>query len=181
MWQSFLGAFLLVVAISVDLFVCAFAYGTSKQCIDFRKTLLLNIVGTFVIGLGLAIGALLGEIIPKDVTLWLSFCILMLLGFVKLANYSREEDKTKHLSLRQTIVLALALSVDGFAAGVGTAAHKPDLVFCVSAVALSLLNGVFIFLLGQKLGQKVAQKTSLNLGWSSGIILIILAFCKLFF
>ena len=180
MWQTFLGAFLIVIAISIDLFICAFAYGTSKQYIHYHKIFLLNIIGTLIIGLGLTVGALLGEIIPASITYWLSFGLLLVLGFIKLIDSTRTKTIFKELSWRQTVILALALSIDGFAVGVCTAAHEFNITLCASIVVLSFITGIFIFWAGHRLGSKIAQKTSLNLGWLSGLILIILAFCKLF-
>lgn len=81
------------------------------------------------------------------------------------------------LSPGEAFSLGIALSLDSAAAGIGAgmmAIHLP------LTILLSLATGVAAILSGSFLGNTVAKKTSLDLSWISGVMLIILAFSKLF-
>lgn len=87
-----------------------------------------------------------------------------------------DADHSFVLSPKESFSLAVALSLDGLAAG-----------FCTGLVAVnigqiilfSLLINMIAILLGCLLGNKVAEKTDLNLSWLSGATLMLLAFLKL--
>lgn len=81
------------------------------------------------------------------------------------------------LSPREAISLGIALSLDSAAAGIGAgmmAVHLP------MTILLSLAAGITAILSGSALGNTIAKKTNLDLSWISGVMLIGLAFSKLF-
>ena len=86
-------------------------------------------------------------------------------------------DCSKVISPKEATYLAIALSLDGIAVGFGAALGNVSVlaVFLASFVTNSLA-----LTLGCYLGKKVANKSMYNLSWVSGLILIILAFIKLF-
>lgn len=84
-------------------------------------------------------------------------------------------DGSNTLSPREAVSLGAALSLDSAAAGfgAGVTALSPLLVG-IQALAvggLAILAGCF-------LGNKLAERTQLNLSWLSGALLILLAFLK---
>ena len=85
-------------------------------------------------------------------------------------------NASKTLSPKEAVYLAIALSVDGLAVGFGAGLvavnHLLVILFAFIADTIALT-------LGCRLGNKVVEKTVLNLSWLSGIVLIGLAFLKL--
>lgn len=81
------------------------------------------------------------------------------------------------LSPQEAFALSLAVSLDGLAIGFGSALAGGGFV---PAVLLSLLLGIAAVLSGNHLGMKVAARSTLNLSWLSGVLLLLLAFLKLY-
>jgi len=85
-------------------------------------------------------------------------------------------DVSKSISTKEAAVLAISLSLDGFAVGFGAAL----LGFNAWVVMLfSLIANGFALWLGGKLGYKVAQNPRFNISWLAGVVLIGLAFMQL--
>ena len=85
-------------------------------------------------------------------------------------------DNSLVLSPKESFSLALALSLDGLAAGFGTGLVAVNIG---QIIIFSLLINMVAILLGCLIGNKVAEKTDLNLSWLSGATLMVLAFLKL--
>ena len=85
-------------------------------------------------------------------------------------------DHSYELSPKESFSLAVALSLDGLAAGFSTGLMVTNYV---QIILFSLLINIVAVLLGCFIGNKVAQKSELNLSWLSGATLILLAFLKL--
>lgn len=86
-------------------------------------------------------------------------------------------DESKRLSIKESIPLAIALSIDSLAVGLGSGLASTRAIFIIT---LSLIMGLLAIFLGSFIGKKVAQKTSINLSWISGVILILLGISKIF-
>jgi len=102
---------------------------------------------------------------------------LLNLGFVLKIYADPEEadiDGSKELSPKEAAPLAVALGLDGlsvgFGVGIGAALASAFLI-----VGLSLVIGVILVMLGCLFGNKIASRTSLDLSWLSGAILITIA------
>lgn len=87
-----------------------------------------------------------------------------------------DRDMSHTLSPREAASLAAALSLDGLAAGFGAALGN---IGVLQAVVFSLIANALAVILGCLAGNRIAQKTSLDLSWLSGVMLLILAFFKL--
>ena len=87
-----------------------------------------------------------------------------------------DRDASKTLSPGEAASLSLAMSLDGlavgFGAGLGGGPHLLTLLF-------SLLLGAAAVLGGSALGNKAASKYRRDLSWTSGLLLLILAFLRL--
>ena len=88
-----------------------------------------------------------------------------------------DRDASRTLAPIEAIPLAFAMSLDGLAVGFGAAFDGMHIWMVISA---SLLFGVLAILSGSALGNRLAQKTSFDLSWLSGVILIFLSVSKLF-
>jgi len=203
-----LEAFGLVVALAIDEMLCSFGYGTNKIKIPLRSMLIINGIDTALLGLGLLLGALVGQLIPLTLTAILSFMILFFLGLSKVFDsaikkiirknnginkkfnfslfnlgfilnvYANPEeadaDRSKILSPKEAIPLALALGLDGLSVGfgVGIATLNFGLI-----ILMSFIVGMVMLLLGSWLGTFLAKRSELDFSWLSGIILIVIAIC----
>lgn len=102
----------------------------------------------------------------------LSF-ILTVYGDPEKAN----ADQGQELSPRESISLAIALSLDSAAAGLGAgsvAAH-PFITFL-----FSMFFGIIAITVGSHLGKKLTDRSCLDFTWLGGILLICLAFFERF-
>lgn len=98
------------------------------------------------------------------------FCI-QLLGDPTMADF----DKSKTLSLKEAFALAVSLSLDGLAVGLGAGMVQ---ISILEIFLFSLVTDMVAVVVGQKLGYTIAKKTQLNLSWMSGAILFVLALTK---
>lgn len=87
-----------------------------------------------------------------------------------------DADRSRSLSVPEAVSLAVALSVDGLAAGFG--AGLLDQVPWLTLLLSLLITAAAIFG-GSILGKKLSEKVRFDFGWCSGILLILLAICKL--
>lgn len=85
-------------------------------------------------------------------------------------------DSSKELSAREAVALSVSLSFDGLAAGLGAGITGGSLF---TTLLLSFLLSMLSVYSGCFLGNKVSEKTELNLTWVSGLILLALAIGKL--
>ena len=85
-------------------------------------------------------------------------------------------DRSRVISPAEAFSLALALSLDGFAAGFGAAIGNADIVLILIC---SLITTFAACLLGWRLGARVSRSVPVNLSWVSGAVLIALAFMSL--
>ena len=85
-------------------------------------------------------------------------------------------DHSYELSPKESVSLSVALSLDGLAAGFSTGLMVTNYI---QIILFSLAINIVAVLLGCAIGNKVAQKSELNLSWLSGATLILLAFLKL--
>lgn len=104
----------------------------------------------------------------------------MSLKFI-LTVYSKPEeadaDGSKTLSVKESVALAFALSIDSLAVGFGAGVAGASIVLCsVFSFALGLLAVFF----GAVIGLRIEKKTSVNLSWLSGVIMIALGVGKFF-
>jgi putative sporulation protein YtaF len=88
---------------------------------------------------------------------------------------SADIDESKTISAGEAAVLAVSLSLDGFAVGFGAALL--GLSFW-AVVFLSLLANGLALWLGGILGNKAARNLRFNISWLAGALLITLAFSR---
>lgn len=200
-----LEAALIALALSVDSFVAAFSYGTSKIKIPLSSVGIISVTGSLITGLSMLTGSFVKDFIPSGFTTLLSFGILFLLGVLKLFESSEpanaDKDNSHSISAKEALSLSAALSLDGCAAGFGASLStgipaSPDAVaagFDASAAAgtvsslvpvaavflFSLIFGVFMVLAGSHIGNKAAGRLPIKPGIIGGLLLILLAVARL--
>lgn len=77
---------LLVLTLSLDAFVASIAYGSNKIKIPFSSIIIINIVCSFFLASSIFFGSQMKKILPENITLIISFTILMLLGIYYLCE-----------------------------------------------------------------------------------------------
>lgn len=85
-------------------------------------------------------------------------------------------DCSKDLSQKEAFTLGIALSLDGFAAGIGAGLLGFDTGIIMS---LAFAMGFLAFAFGGFFGRKIAKIAKIDLSWISGVILLALAFLRL--
>ena len=184
-------------ALSVDSFIAAFSYGTSKIKIPLPSVGIISVTGSLITGLSMLAGSFVKDFIPPGFTTLLSFGILFLLGVLKLFESSEpanaDKDNSHSISAKEALSLSAALSLDGCAAGFGAslsagapaspgaaAAGTVSSLVPVAAVFLfSLIFGVFMVLAGSHIGNKAAGRLPIKPGIIGGLLLILLAVARL--
>ena len=101
------------------------------------------------------------------------------LGFILSVYANPEEadsDRSRILSPAESAYLAIALSLDSLAVGLGAgmAAVSP-----VLSVGLLLAVNTLCAVMGRYIGERTAKRARLNLDWLGGAILLMLAFMNL--
>ncbi len=86
-------------------------------------------------------------------------------------------DKSKILTSKESIYLAFALSLDSLAVGFGSSLLT---INYIEVFIVSIIIGLIAILLGACVGRKFVESTNLNLSWLSGLMLVILAFLRVF-
>ena len=86
-------------------------------------------------------------------------------------------DLSKTISSAEAASIAAALSLDGIAVGFGAALGG---VNGLAVFLFSLVTNAAAVMSGCYFGGKIAKKISFNFSWAAGVILLILAFSKLF-
>jgi putative Mn2+ efflux pump MntP len=84
----------------------------------------------------------------------------------------------KTLKPIEAVVLATGLSLDGLAAGFGAALGGTN---AIAMLIVSLVAHMVAVPLGCMLGMRLSKKTTLNISWIGGGVIIILAFTKLLY
>ncbi len=85
-------------------------------------------------------------------------------------------NESNSLSPMEALSLAIALSFDGFAVGLGAALVDINVWY---VMLFSFFLGVLAILLGCFIGNLISKKISMNISWLSGVLLLILAFLKI--
>lgn len=133
-----------------------------------------------MLGLSKLFDSTLKSILVKSGTLSrdISFKLFDFKFFLRVCLDSTEADidHSYELTPKESVSLAVALSLDGLAAGFSTGLMVTNYV---EIILFSLVINIVAVLLGCTIGNKVAQKSELNLSWLSGVTLILLAFLKL--
>lgn len=85
-------------------------------------------------------------------------------------------NHSKSIEPKEAFYLATALSLDSLAVGFGSSLTSVNYLY---VIGLSFIMGMFSIFSGLLLGEKIVERTKINLSWLSGLILIILAILKL--
>lgn len=186
---------LLVIVLSLDAFAAGFSYGMGKVFVPFFSLLIIALVSGCMLTASMIAGNIILSFIPAGLTKGISFSVLFLLSLYKfydalpqlhlkahglttdtISEKVNKENKAV-LSGKEAALLALALSIDNISAGLCTGAFPlPIFVLLLITITIHFVS----IRLGILTGSILADKSSHCFAWLGGLILMILAFCRLF-
>lgn len=167
-----------ILALTTDSFVVSFAYGMEKIKISFSMVVGMNLIMGSLLGMAVLAGNFLSYFLPKTVTSLLCTGILAGMGFYRIfvCFYAKEntagKGKKKEITRIEAILLAIVLSLDSLALGLGTGLIQTGGRFLVVG---SFLGGICMMEIGWKLGKLFGISMKRDLSWLSGACLILLA------
>ncbi len=196
-----LESLLLVIAVSADSLAAAIGLGSAGIRVPIKSSFVICLIGTVSLALSVLLASFLQNLIPQNACRWLSFSLLMILGIysliqeqfrkvlrrrakkknlamgIYLDESEADKDCSKTLSPGEAAVLSVALSADSVVTGVSAGFMTINILLLTIT---SLAFGMLCINFGSGLGRKLASKTSVDLGWLCGTILIALAAFQLF-
>lgn len=176
-----IGSNLMLTAISTIFLAISLSVGSFlQQFINPDLTHLLCFATLFILGFMRFFEGVLKNYLNKksispdniEVKLFNFKLVLNVYADVTLADI----DHSKSLSLKEALYLGIALSLDSLVIGLGAALIPMPFIM---VVILSIIIHFVAILLGSMLGKQCAKKSTLDLSWLSGVILIILALTKI--
>ena len=180
----------LALSLSLDTFVAGLSYGSSKIRLPLVCAVTVTLVCSGVLCLSILLLVCMGTLRILDQAIKSFLCrhdgfsrnfMFRALHFqFFLSVYAdpckADADASKSLSVPESVCLALAMSLDGAAAGFGAALGNLN---PVAVLFFSLLFGFTTIQGGFLLGNRLAQKIHFSVDWLSGALLILLAFLRL--
>ncbi|MBR0484777.1 MAG: manganese efflux pump [Oscillospiraceae bacterium] len=197
-------ACLLALAVCMDTFFASAGCSMNGIFISRKCALLVSAVGTAFLTLSLSGAQFLTRILPEPVFRYAGFFILLLLGSSQIMkemltvlfrrhrphwNWKAlglvidvcfdetlaDADHSKTLSMRETLVYSASLSLDSLASGISAGIQRQYIPLCLF---LTFFAGFLLTLAGVRLGRFCHTKHPLS--WLGGLMLLILALCRLF-
>ncbi|WP_129723183.1 sporulation membrane protein YtaF [Xylanivirga thermophila] len=136
---------LLVAVLSIDAFVASIAYGTSKIKVPIKSIVIINVVCSAFLGLSLFLGSVIKHFIPENITIIISFFILLFLGIYYLfesivkSNLRKKSRPSKMVKFRVfDLQFIINIYVDETRADVDNSKYLSSKEAFYLAVALSL-------------------------------------------
>ena len=100
-------AWMLVLALGIDAFVCSFGYGASKIKIPSKSILVINIVCMSLLAIGLFLGVIISGFLSVDVASWIAFIILFGLGISKIFDSTIKQIIRKYNGIDKNFKFSL--------------------------------------------------------------------------
>ncbi|MCL2570156.1 MAG: manganese efflux pump [Firmicutes bacterium] len=178
----FLSAFILIIVVSFDVFGIGLAYGAQKKSVPLLHLLIISTIGSILIGGALIFGYYTRSFLNPNITMWASFTLFMLIGLFKLASWFANRNKefqSKQISIKEAVLLALILAIDGTGIAFAIALETINIYFIIAIISISLVTDIVLFKFGQIIGKTVANKSRFNIGFIGGLLLILIAVLQL--
>jgi len=100
-------AWMLVLALGIDAFVCSFSYGASKIKIPFKSVLVINGVCVTLLAIGLFLGVIINSFLSANIASWIAFTILFGLGISKIFDSTIKGIIRKYHSIEKDFKFSL--------------------------------------------------------------------------
>lgn len=178
--MPFVSILIIDIVCSSFLAISIFLGGLIKYYLPPKATsiisfLILIVLGIYYLFEGIVKSFIKNRTFPKERIKVKLFDFRLIID-VYIDEVKADFDDSKKLNPKEALYLATALSLDsiaiGFSSGIG------DINISL-IILMSLLFHVFAIWSGLLIGEKLVEKSKVNLSWLTGIILIVLAFSKL--
>lgn len=94
-----LECFVLVISLSVDAFAASLAYGADKIKVPHSSAVVISLVCSSALALSMLIGNILRSVIPDQISKWICFIILLIIGLSKFFDNVIKSYIQKHQKL----------------------------------------------------------------------------------
>lgn len=188
------GLLFLVIAVSLDGFTVGLAYGMQRIRIPLSSLAMIMLLSGSIVFISMTLSALIQPYISPDVAEQIGGAILIILGTFSLWNILYNgQQKAKHesfpnirtilvkpekvdldqsgtISLQESILLGIALSLDAF--GAGFAAALLNYSPLLTTVLIATFSGLFVYS-GMSVGRFLAHKKGVRqMIYAPGLLLI---------
>lgn len=167
-----------ILALTSDSFVVSFAYGMEKIKLSFLMVVGMNLIMSCLLGMAVLTGNFLSCFLSKTITSLVCTGILAGMGFYRIfvCFFSKQEadgkEKKRHLTGIEAMLLAVVLSLDSLAVGLGTGLVQTGGMLLAAG---SFAGGILMMEAGWKLGNAFCISVKKDLSWLSGACLVLLA------
>lgn len=203
----FTGLLFLVIAVSLDGFGVGITYGVRSIRVPISALSIIMIISGLVVLASMTIGTMLSSIISPGVARIFGASILIFLGLFSLFNIIRSKkqsavksgkrhkklrvfnkviktpihadiDHSGVISIKEALLLGVALALDAFGAGLGAAIIGYDPL--LTALLIAFMSGFFVYT-GIKLGVVLASNKKIQeLTFIAPLLLIALGIFNMF-
>lgn len=191
--MPFIASILFAISASLDAFIVGISYGIKKVHITFLQNMIISLITLAGTILSITIGRHLAPLLPLRTAEIAGSTILSLLGLYYIIKFMRcnlkkylpdghiatdeirgasmeEKKQSSALSLRETALLGLALSVNNIGIGIGASIAGLSLF---SAAVITLLFSICFLFLGNYIGKaKILHIADKYADLISGLLLI---------
>ncbi len=190
---------LLIISVSTDGFAVSLGLGSAGIKIPIKSTIVISFIGTLFLWISVNLGGIIGGIIDERICEVVSSTMLFSLGVFNLTSVyfgriskkkSRKKatpiemffdgekadtDNSKDISLKEAVVLSVALSADSIITGISVGALGMKIA---PVIILTFLAGILAVQIGAYIGKKFKNSKNLSVNYLCGIVLIAMAFLK---
>lgn len=172
----FIEILLLIAALSLDSLAASVSFGFSKIKISIFQSIIISFVCSIFLSVSLALSGTISGLLPIGVTKTGSFLILLVIGILKL--FENNTDTTpKQLSVVETLLFAVSMSLDGLAAGFGAGLVAEDNILTVG-ITSCVVTFLTVYI-GNRAGMRINRQAPAVIQKIGGIVIIAVAVCKL--
>lgn len=176
--MGFVELFLIAIGLSMDAFAVSVGKGLSMRRLNMKQA---AVIALFFGGfqalmplLGWLLGAQFHQFV-QSVQGWIAFGLLAFIGAKMIWDAFHEDeenaDEEFRLDLRELVVLAVATSIDAFAAGVAFAMVDVNIVFAISLIGVTTF---VLSLAGVAIGHQFGSRWERPSTVAGGVILILI-------
>lgn len=177
--MDFTTIILLGIGLSMDAFAVSISSGTNMVKVRLKWVLIISLAFGGFQALMPALGYGFTGVLAKYITEYGHFVALIILSIlgVKMMvealkhKSETEEEKNIELSILSVVILAIATSIDAFAAGVSLRALNISIILPV--VTIGLITFVFSYI-GVYIGKKVGEIIKHRVEFAGGLILVLI-------
>ena len=196
----------MILALSIDGLTAAFAYASNHVKMSWLNMAVIALIETLSLSCSMGAAGIVQDDLSIVFTKGISFVIFFCIGCSTLFQASlkkwihaqkewilhcrnvsivlhiyadeltADQDHSNDLSWKETLYLALALSLDSAITGFAAGMQKE---MSIVIVLLSFLIGMAMLGIGLSLGNYLYGKSRLDISWISGVVFLFLAFLKL--